>query len=312
MKQNTVIVIAGPTASGKSQLAIDLALELNGVVLNADSMQVYQGTPILSAAPNNEEKQSVEHRLYEIFPNSFNGSVIDWLDRIVLEIRSVWQQGKTPIVVGGTGLYIDNLINGTTPVPETSKEAHHQTISLLEEIGVRALHKKLEEVDKPTADRLSENDTTRVRRAYEVWLDTKIPLSEWHKKPMIKKIPEADFFVIKIVPSQKELDERCYLRFDKMIEQGALKEIEILHKENLDRTLPAMKALGVPELLGYFDGKSSLEVAVADAKLHTRQYAKRQLTWFKSKLTADYEINHCYQTDNELIKNIIFNVKNEL
>ena len=312
MKKNTVIVIAGPTASGKSQLAIDLALKLNGVILNADSMQIYQGTPILSAVPNIKDKQTVEHRLYELFPNNFSGSVIDWLDKIVPEIRAVWQEGKMPIVVGGTGLYIDNLINGTTPVPETSKEAHNQTMELLEKIGVQALHQKLEDVDKVTAQRLSPNDTTRVRRAYEVWLDTKIPLSEWHKKPMVKKIPEAEFFVVKIIPSQKELDERCYLRFDKMIEQGALKEIESLVQQKTDRQSPAMKALGVPELLNYAEGKISLESAISDAKLHTRQYAKRQLTWFKSKLKANFEINQCYQTDSNLIKNIIFNVKNEL
>ena len=312
MKENTVIVIAGPTASGKSQLAIDLALEFNGVILNADSMQVYQGTPILSAVPNIEDKQKVEHRLYEIFPNTFNGSVIDWLNKIVPEIHSVWKENKIPVIVGGTGLYIDNLINGTTPVPETSKSAHEQTMKLLENIGVQALHEKLKEVDPMTAQRLSPNDTTRVRRAYEVWLDTQIPLSEWHKKPMIKKIPEAKFFVIKIIPTQKELDECCYQRLDIMLKQGALKEVEKVFEQKIDRKLPSMKALGVPEFLNFLDGKISLPEAVDLAKLHTRQYAKRQLTWFKSKLKADFEIKQCYKTDNNLIKKIIFNVKNEL
>ena len=312
MKKNTVIVIAGPTASGKSQLAIDLALEFNGVILNADSMQVYQGTPILSAVPNIKDKQKVEHRLYEIFPNSFNGSVIDWLNKIVPEICKLWKEEKTPIVVGGTGLYIDNLINGTTPVPETSKSVHEQTMMLLDKIGVQALHEKLKNVDAVMAAKLSPNDTTRVRRAYEVWLDTQIPLSEWHKKPMVKKIPEANFFVIKIIPSQKELDERCYQRFDNMIKEGALDEVRNLKQQKIDRMLPAMKALGVPEFLDFLDGHISMLEAVDLAKLHTRQYAKRQLTWFRSKLKADCEIKQCYKTDNELIKNIIFNVKNEL
>ena len=298
--------------SAKSQLAIDLALALNGVILNADSMQIYQGTPILSAVPNIQDKQKVEHRLYELFPNNFNSSVIDWLNKIVPEIRSVWQENKVPIVVGGTGLYLDNLINGTTPIPETSKNAHQETMNLLSEIGVQKLHEKLKEVDAATADRLSENDTTRVRRAYEVWLDTKIPLSVWHKKAMIKKIPEAHFYVIKIVPDKKELDERCYLRFDKMLDQGALEEVKQLAPADLDRKLPAMKALGVPELLAYVDNKISLDEAVNLAKLHTRQYAKRQLTWFRHKLKANFEITKCYQTDKNLIKNIIFNVKNEL
>jgi len=310
--ENPIIVIAGPTASGKSQLAIDLALAMNGVILNADSMQIYQGTPILSATPNIKDKQKVEHRLYELFPNNFRSSVVDWLNKIVPEIRSLWGANKIPIVVGGTGLYIDNLINGTTPVPETSKEAHKETMRLLSEYGVQNLYKKLQEVDSLTASRLSENDTTRIRRAYEVWLDTKIPLSVWHKKEMLKKLPEAHFFVIKIIPDKTELDERCYLRFDKMIEQGALSEVEKLAKQNLDETLPAMKALGVPEILSYLKGETSLDEAVALAKLHTRQYAKRQLTWFRHKLKADFEIKKCYQTDDNLIKNIIFNVKNEL
>lgn len=310
--ENPVIIIAGPTASGKSQLAIDLAVALNGVILNADSMQIYQGTPILSAVPTIQDKQIVEHRLYELFPNNFNSSVVDWLNKIVPEIRSVWQENRIPIIVGGTGLYLDNLINGTTPIPETSKKAHQETMKLLSEISVQKLHEKLKEVDAETAARLSENDTTRVRRAYEVWLDTKIPLSVWHKKDMIKKIPEAHFYIIKIIPDKKELDERCYLRFDKMLEQGALEEVKQLAKADLDRKLPAMKALGVPELLAYIDNKISLEEAVALAKLHTRQYAKRQLTWFRHKLKANFEINKCYQTDKNLIKNIIFNVKNEL
>ena len=307
-----VIVIGGPTASGKSQLAIDLALALNGVILNADSMQIYQGTPILSAVPNLQDKQIVEHRLYELFPNNFRGSVINWLDQVVPEIKSLWQENKVPIVVGGTGLYLDNLINGTTPVPETSEKAHQKTMKLLAEIGVNALYNKLKEVDVVTAQRLSPNDTTRVRRAYEVWLDTQTPLSAWHQKPMIKKLPEARFFVIRILPSQKELDERCYFRFDKMMEKGALAEIENLAKYETDNSLPAMKALGVPELLAYVKGKTTLQEAVSLAKLHTRQYAKRQLTWFKSKLKADFDICHCYQTDENLIKNIIFNVKNQL
>ena len=312
MNKHTVVIIAGPTASGKSQLAIDVAKELNGVILNADSMQIYQGTPILSAVPNIKDKQEAEHRLYELFPNNFNGSVIDWLEKIVPEIKKVWQENKVPIVVGGTGLYIDNLINGTTPIPETSKKAHNETMALLQKIGVQELHKKLKEVDEKTALRLSENDTTRVRRAYEVWLDTGIPLSEWHEKPMINKLPEARYFVVKIIPEQSELDEKCYMRFDKMIELGALEEVKNLIFKKIDKSKPAMKALGVPELMAFAEGKISLKEAVELAKLHTRQYAKRQLTWFKAKLKANFELNKCYVTDKKLVKKIIFDVKNQL
>lgn len=308
--KNPVVVIAGPTASGKSQLAIDVAAALNGVILNADASQIYQGTPIISAVPTFEDKQRVEHRLYELFPNNMTGSVIEWLNKIVPEIRSLWAEKKLPVVVGGTGLYIDNLINGTTPVPETSPTIRKKVATMLEKEGVNTVYAKLTEVDKESAQHLNPNDTTRVRRAYEVWLDTGKPLSEWHKIPMLKRIPEADFFVIKIIPSQKELDDRCFERFDKMMSAGALQEAEKLYMSVSDRHLPAMKALGVPELLAYFDGKSTLEEAVALAKLHTRQYAKRQLTWFKHKTAANMVLDSYYQGEAETVKNVIFNVKN--
>ena len=309
---NKVIVVAGPTASGKSALAIDLAEAFNGVVINADSMQIYKGTPIISAAPSEEDKQRVQHRLYEIFLPDVNGSVVDWLNLVVKEIKSCWEKGKMPIVVGGTGLYLDNLINGTTPIPETSANVRQQVMRKLHEVGVNKLHEELALHDPITADRLSPNDTTRVRRAFEVWLQTGIPLSEWHQKPMIKKLPEAKFVVVKILPSREELDERCFVRWDKMMAQGALSEAENLAKLNLDKNLPAMKALGVPELLQAVKGEVSLEEACNLAKLHTRQYAKRQMTWFRHKLKADVEICSCYQGQKTERENVILGVKKRL
>lgn len=188
-----VIIVAGPTASGKSALALDLAIALGGVVINADSMQVYKDTPLIAACPSAEEKALVPHKLYEIYGSEVNGTVVEWLDRAVAEIRDVWANGKIPVVVGGTGLYLDNLINGTTPVPEVKPEIRTKVRKLISEIGVNVLHQKLSEVDIASAEKLSTNDTTRVSRAYEVFLQTGIPLSEWHKKPMIKKLPEANF-----------------------------------------------------------------------------------------------------------------------
>lgn len=198
--KHPVVVIAGPTASGKSGLALDLAEALNGVVINADSMQIYQDTPIISAVPSAADKARVPHRLYEIFPADVNGSVVDWLNLAAAEIRSAWLAQKLPVVAGGTGLYLDNLINGTTPIPETSAAVRQEAAALLREYGVQALHEKLREYDPATAERLSPNDTTRVRRAFEVWRDTGVPLSVWHRKPMVKKLPEASFVVIKSFP----------------------------------------------------------------------------------------------------------------
>ena len=309
---NKVIVVAGPTASGKSALAIDLAEAFGGVVINADSMQIYQGTPIISAAPSEEDKKRVKHCLYEIFSPDVNGSVVDWLNLAIEKIKNCWAEGKMPIVVGGTGLYLDNLINGTTPIPETSSEVRQKVMQKLHEIGVNKLHEELSLHDPITASRLSPNDTTRVRRAYEVWLQTGVPLSQWHDMPMVKKIPEARFIVVKILPSKEELDERCFIRWDKMMEQGALREIEELANLHLDKSLPAMKALGVPELLAFAEGKISLEEACNLAKLHTRQYAKRQMTWFRNKLNADIEILSCYHGQKNERENVILGVKKQL
>ena len=314
MKEQTfpVVVIAGPTASGKSGLALDLAEALNGVVINADSMQVYQDTPIISAVPSDEDKQRVVHKLYEIFPADVNGSVVDWLDLAVEEIRKAHKEGKLPVVVGGTGLYLDNLINGTTPIPETSEKVRSEVMQKLETLGVQKLHELLQKCDPETASRLSPNDTTRVRRAYEVWLETGVPLSVWHQKPMVKKLPEASFVVIKIVPERQELDERCYRRWDMMLNAGALREVAQLASRGLDHNLPAMKALGVPELLAFLEGKCSLEEASSLAKLHTRQYAKRQMTWFKGKLVADIVLDSCYGGSPLEKENIILGVKKRL
>ncbi|MBR2299285.1 MAG: tRNA (adenosine(37)-N6)-dimethylallyltransferase MiaA [Alphaproteobacteria bacterium] len=295
MQENKVIVIAGPTASGKSALAIDLALALNGVVINADSMQVYKDMPIVSAVPTAEDKAKVEHRLYEIYDPSFRGNVVDWLKSAVAEIRDVWSQGKTPVVVGGTGLYLENLIKGMTPIPATPEDIRQKVQKMIDTEGVAAVHQKLAEVDPKSGQKIAENDASRIKRAYEVFLHTGEPMSVWQKKPLIQNLPEAKFFVIKICPSVEELDRLSYARFDAMVQNGVIDEVQKLYKRKLDPSLPAMKALGVPELIEYMRGKTNVYLAVQNAKLHTRQYAKRQRTWFKNRLDADFVLSKCYK-----------------
>lgn len=308
MALRKVVVIAGPTASGKSQLAVDVARACRGVVINADSMQVYPDTPVLSAIPSAAERGGIEHCLYGVFPSSKNGTVVEWLVLAAGEIRRIWSEGKLPVVCGGTGLYIDNLINGTTPIPEAEPEVRHKVVEAAAAEGIPALHARLSTVDAVTADRLSPNDSTRVKRALEVFYQTGVPLSVWHRRPMVQKLPEAEFVTLKILPPMAELDERCVRRFDKMMAAGALDEVRRLKAMNLPASLPAMKALGVPELLDFLNGVRSLEEAVGLAKLHTRQYAKRQRTWFKNKLAADVVLDACYQG----AENIIFDVKKRL
>lgn len=287
LNKNSVIVIAGPTASGKSALALELALKYGGEIINADSMQIYRGLPVISAVPSEKDKKKVLHHLYEIYDPTVRGTVVDWLALAVGKIKDVWAKGKIPVVTGGTGLYIDNLINGTTPIPEPSAEIRQQILSLQSQLGNEDFYKKLQQEDPAGAAQLSPNDTTRVRRAYEILQQTGISVAEWHKKPMIKKIPEAEFKVISLLPVTKELDQRCYERFEQMIKNGAVEEVKQLLTLQLDKTLPAMKMLGVPELAGYLQGMCSLAEAIEAAQLHTRQYAKRQKTWFRNKLKAD-------------------------
>ncbi len=304
MQENRVIVVAGPTASGKSGLALDLAAALNGEVVNADSMQVYKDMPIITACPGREDRAKVPHHLYEIYDPSVNGTVVDWLERAVFKIREIWARGGLPIAVGGTGMYIDNLINGTTPIPEADAAIRREVRMIQQREGTPALHEKLGKADVETAARLSPNDTTRVTRAYEVWMQTGLPLSEWHKKPMVKKIPEARFKVVKICPQTAELDARCYRRFDEMMQAGAEDEVRRLLARNLPENLPAMKALGVPEIGAYVRGECSLSEAVELGKLHTRQYAKRQRTWFANKLRADLCLDECYAGRKNLINDV--------
>ncbi|MBO7097232.1 MAG: tRNA (adenosine(37)-N6)-dimethylallyltransferase MiaA [Alphaproteobacteria bacterium] len=310
VQENKVIVIAGPTASGKSAMAIDIALALNGVVVNADSMQVYKDMPIITAAPTAEDKAKVEHRGYEIFDPSFRGNVMDWLKIIVEEIRDIWKSGKIPVVVGGTGLYIEHLIKGANPIPDTPETIRQKVQKVIDNEGIEVIYKKLKDVDPVMAKKLNPRDVSRVKRAYEVYLNTKEPMSSWQKKPLIQFLPEAQFFIIKICPDVEELDKLAFERFDKMMELGAIEEVQALYKKKLKTDLPAMKALGIPELMEYFTGKTNIYVAVQNAKLHTRQYAKRQRTWFRNRLQADYVFPKCYkgrfpQEVMQLLKTII-------
>lgn len=294
MPENRVIVIGGATASGKSKLAIDLAVEFNGVVVNADASQVYKGIPIISAAPGKTDLALVDHRLYGYLDNNISGNVVDWLKRATAEIRGIWAEGKLPVVVGGSGLYIDALVNGSTPIPEVKPEIRRQVLKMLEEEGVENLYRQLQQQDPAGAAMLNAKDTTRVRRAYEIFLQTGISIAEWYRRPLIKQLSEADFFVIKILPEKEELYTRCDVRFAQMVEMGALDEIRNLIAEKLSPLLPVMRAQGVRELMSFVYGRVSLVDAVQLAQMHTRQYAKRQITWFKNKLKADYEINHVY------------------
>ncbi len=225
MKQNPVLIIAGPTASGKSALAIAAARALNGVVLNCDSMQIYKDIPIIAATPSTQEKAQVEHRLFELYDVTKRGNVVEWLDLCVAEIRKLWAEGCLPVVVGGTGMYIDALLNGITPIPEVNPQVREELRRRLQTENLLNLYFELKEKDFEISQKINKNDKTRIVRALEIINSTGKKVSEWYKAPLIKKLPEAEFTVVKIVPEIAVIEQRCRERLDKMVELGALKEI---------------------------------------------------------------------------------------
>lgn len=231
--------------------------------------------------------------LYEIFEPTKNGTVSEWLRLVVEVIRNVWKRGKLPIVVGGTGFYIESLIKGVSPIPETRPETKEKVAKMFAEGGVSKVYEMLKNIDEKGAKRVNKNDTTRVRRALEIFLDTGVSIDEWFEKPMIKLLQGADFKVVALLPKLSDLEEKCSKRFDIMMKNGALDEVKNLLDLKLDANLSAMKAIGVPELADYLRGKITLDEAVRLAKLHTRQYAKRQLTWFRNRLKniAEYIVD---------------------
>ena len=308
MQKNPVLVIVGPTASGKSALAAEVAYALNGVVLNCDSMQIYKDIPIIAAAPTEAEKKLAEHRLFEIYDCDKRGNVVDWLNLCVAEIRKLWAEKRLPVVVGGTGFYAEALLKGVTPIPETPAEIRKQLQEHLSEVGLAALYAELQQKDAEIAAKLNPNDKTRIIRALEVIAATGIKVSEWYKKPLIQKLPEAHFVTVKIMPSLEVIAERCCLRLDKMVnELRVLNEIKRLLTLGIADDMPAMKALGVPELSLYIKGQLPLEEALNLAKLHTRQYAKRQRTWLKNKMPADIIFENVYEGQKDYLQQI-FNV----
>ncbi|MBR6356488.1 MAG: tRNA (adenosine(37)-N6)-dimethylallyltransferase MiaA [Alphaproteobacteria bacterium] len=304
MKQNPVLIIAGPTASGKSALAIAVARALNGVVLNCDSMQIYKDIPIIAATPSAEEKQQAEHRLFELYDMEKRGNVVEWLDLCAAEIKKLWAEGRLPVVVGGTGMYIDALLHGITPIPEVDATVRENLHKRLHDEGLLRLYIELQAKDAEIAAKLSPNDKTRIVRALEIIESTGKKVSDWYRVPLIQRLPEANFTVVKIVPEIDVIEQRCRARLDIMVESGALDEIAGLLKRGVDETLPAMKALGVPELSLAVKGEMLLSDALELAKLHTRQYAKRQRTWLRNKLEADIVFADVYAGQPEFMEKI--------
>ncbi|HEY6860155.1 MAG TPA: tRNA (adenosine(37)-N6)-dimethylallyltransferase MiaA [Pseudolabrys sp.] len=278
------VLIAGPTASGKSALALELAERFGGVIVNADSMQVYRDLRIITARPTPEEEKRTPHRLYGFVDAAENYSVGRWCRDVAEVLKEARSQGRIPILVGGTGLYFKALTTGLAAVPPIPADIRAEVRSRLQREGPPALHAELARLDPATAQRVTINDRSRISRALEVVLATGRPLSDWHSEGLPPLIDSKRVAKIFISCERKELVHRIERRFAAMLKSGALEEVGRLAARGLDPSLPAMKAHGVPWLIRHLDGEISLEEAAAGAVMDTRRYAKRQLTWFRNQM----------------------------
>lgn len=282
--KNKVVVIGGPTASGKSATAMDVAEEFDGVIINADSMQIYSGLRIVTARPSEEDEARVPHRLYGVMDPSETCSAGYWEKRCIAEIEKVWAEGKLAVVTGGTGLYIKTLVEGISqlpPIPEDIRETIRQRAEVE---GVAVLYEELLDKDPEMAGRLKPADRQRICRALEVLQATGKSLAVLQREIKPEPALRAGFATHVIMPPRDILYQRCDSRFDVMLEEGAIEEVRAFASLNLDPSLPAMKALGVPELLALVRGECSLEEARALAQQQTRRFAKRQCTWFRNQI----------------------------
>jgi tRNA dimethylallyltransferase len=282
--QKKAVLIAGPTASGKSALALQLAEKLGGIIVNADSMQVYRDLRIITARPTREEEARVPHRLYGHVDAAENYSVGRWCVEAQATLAEAERAGQIAIVVGGTGLYFKALTQGLAAVPPTPAEVRAAVRARLEALGPEGLHAELQMRDPTMAARLKPGDRTRVARALEVLEATGRSLAEWQRegmRPIVQPERAAKLF---LAPERAELRRRIDARFDVMLTQGALDEVRALDARGLDPLLPAMKAHGVPWLRRFLRGEITLEEAAAGAKQDTRRYTKRQFTWFRHQM----------------------------
>jgi tRNA dimethylallyltransferase len=288
MAKTDVIVITGPTASGKSALAFALAAERRGTVINADAMQTYDAFPVLTAQPPAAERATVPHRLYGLLPLSDTLSAARWAELARGEIERCRAEGRLPILCGGSGLYLRALIHGLPvmpAIPETIRAAANRE---WQKMGPDAFRARLAERDPAVVAKLKPGDRQRHVRAWEMLVATGRPLSQWQAA----KSDGAPwtFFTVLLAPERAWLRERIELRFDAMIASGVLAEVRSVFDSHPDPAWPGLKAHGVPELFRHFQGELSLEEARSIAIDHTRQYAKRQMTWFRHQMTPDLVI----------------------
>ncbi len=286
-----ILVIGGPTASGKSKAALEIAKKTPAVIINADSMQVYEEIPILSDQPSQEVQAQTPHALYGFMSYRESCSAGRWAELAAAEITKAHANKRLPILVGGTGLYIQSLMQGISPIPEVDQAMRKAAEAKLKEVGHAAFHALLAARDPEIAARLKPGDTQRMTRAWEMLEQTGKSLAYWHTLTPKKYLPAAQFSGFFIHPPREKLYAIINQRFEHMLETGAVEEVKKLLAFEVPAAHPMMKALGVPEIAAYLKGKKTREEAIAKAQQMSRNYAKRQITWFKNQLSELKEVD---------------------
>ncbi len=284
------ILIAGPTASGKSALALHMAKKTGGFIVNTDSMQVYDVLDLLSARPQSDELREAEHFLYGHVAPSVSYSTGKWFADVEALLSRADLRTRTPIFVGGTGLYFRALLGGLSQMPEVPADVREHWRNRMCEEGAEALHTHLTELDPEIAATLRPTDSQRIVRALEVFEGTGKSLLHWQKNTGTALVDDASATKIVLLPDRKWLGQRIAQRFNLMWDHGALDEVRALNVLHLDPALPAMKAIGVREISAFFAGEMTREDAIERSIIATRQYAKRQSTWFRNQLDESWKV----------------------
>lgn len=300
MIKEKILIISGPTASGKSDLASKIASKIPATIINADSMQIYRDLPILSSQPSKKEQEENEHALYSIFSHDQISSVANWLDLAKTEIKRAAQNHKLPIIVGGTGFYISSLVSGINSIPEISEEIREESRGLFEKIDKNEFIKILNELgdDEPNLTRL---DKQRLIRRMEVLKQTGKSLSWWQNQEKPSNFDNNNFIHLNLAPDRETLYQNCNKRLELMLENGATEEVIDFMKLNPGDNLPAAKTIGYFEIRDYLRGFLTKEEALKRASQKTRNYAKRQLTWFRNQFREKHEITDYQNSFNQIL-----------
>jgi tRNA dimethylallyltransferase len=288
--RSKIILISGPTASGKSIFAIKVAKKINGEIINADSMQVYKQLKILTARPNKEEQKNITHHMYGVIDLNKKFSTGQWLKAVIKKIKEIRKRKKIPILVGGTGLYFQSLISGLVKIPEIPLKFRNRIRSIQKKEGQQKFYKKLLKIDPMAKDKFDSNDTQRTIRAFEIKLFTKISMYEWLSKTK-SQFKDEEFLKLYIDFKREDLIKRISLRSIRMMKEGAIREVKKFIKSKIKKDLSVNRVIGIDELTQYLEEKINLDEAQELISIKTRQYAKRQATWARSRMATWKKIN---------------------